>query len=154
MGPSDAPLVLLVIFPIFFVGMWLAITTFLGKASGWQKLEEIYADMKLDPLRRRFRMQSASLGGAFGMPVNYNSCLTIEACSSGLRFRLWRIFGLFRRPFMVPWRDIAVDEKKIFIFRMARLRFARWEGGQVTMRVGRWNRIAAEAPQGGLSLTS
>ena len=97
-------------------------------------------------------MQSASMGEFFGMPVNFNGCLTLDACPGGLRFRLWKIFGLFEQPFLVPWDDIFVSTKKVVFFTMARIRFARWEGGEVAMRVKQWNRIAAESPRGGLKL--
>ena len=152
MAETPVPLALLVAgFLASFAALWLGITYMLGRMSGWTVLQDVYPDHD-EAARERFRMQSASLGGAFGMPVNFNGCLTIDACASGVRFRLWRIFGMFQRPFLVPWGDISVDEKNLLFLKAARLRFARWPGGQVTMRKARWNRIAVQAPVTGLTL--
>lgn len=88
------------------------------------------------------------------MPVNYRSCLTIDACSSGLRIKVWAIFGLFQMPILVPWQDITVDSKEVLFFTMARIKFKRWDGGEMTFRIRSWNRIAAEATVAGLALNS
>jgi hypothetical protein len=96
-GQDAPPFVFVAAFPFFFIGLWLWITYFLSRMSGWRSLQAAYPNRD-DFVGRRFRMQSASVGGAFGMPVNYNRCLTIDANSSGLRFKVWAIFGLFQQP--------------------------------------------------------
>lgn len=151
-GSDELPVWLIALFPVFFIGLWLAICFLLGRMSGWTRLQELYPDRAEEPVLEKFVWQSASMGGAFGMPVNFNGCLTIEACAVGVRFRLWKIFGMFQRPFFVPWCDLAVAEKKLLFVRRARLLFVLWQGGEMLMPLRTWNRIARHASASGLEL--
>lgn len=143
------PAWLLALFPVFFVTLWCLACLSLGNLSGWNQLQDLYPDTG-EPTQVRLGGQSLSMGGLLGMPVNFNGCVTIELCAGGIRFRLWRIFGLFQRPFLVPWRDIAVDEARVFLMRRARLRLARWDGA-ITLRPRTYARLVEQAPGGRLS---
>ena len=55
--------------------------------------------------------------------VNYGNCLRFDVCKSGFRVKVWRKFGPFERPFLVPWDRIVVDERKILFLRYFRLSF-------------------------------
>jgi hypothetical protein len=140
-GLDPAVLALILVgFPIVFGGFWLGITTLLAHLSGWATLQSLYAD-RPEPALVRLKRQSASMGGLPLMPVNFNRCLTLEACAFGLRFRLWRMFGFFQQPFFVPWTDIKAEPGTMLIFKAARLRVARWPDGKVMMSRRCWNRL-------------
>ena len=116
----------LAIFPFLFVGMWLLITTALWWLSGWKTLQDRFPDKDETPLKR-LRFQSALLGkGSMWNPwgnVNFGNCLRLDICQSGLRIAIWRIFGLFARPIMVPWDRISVEPRRFLFFRRYRLSF-------------------------------
>lgn len=128
--------VFLSIFPFLFVGFWLLVSTVLGFMSGWFTLQARYPNRDDIPIRR-LRGQSASLGkGGFLNPwgaVSFNGVLTLDICATGLRVAVWKIFGLFQSPFLVPWSQISVEMRKVLFFRRYRLVFDGLEGYALTV---------------------
>jgi hypothetical protein len=129
-------------FPIFFVTLWLGVTTFLGLLSGWFDLASCYPDRTEEPLLR-LRGQSGSMGP---LAVGMNGILTLDACPSGLRVGIFRLFGPFQRDFFVPWSDIEVVRKDRFFWRVAELRFAQSSFGRLGIRDHVADRLARAAP--------
>lgn len=142
--------VFLFLFPLFFIGMWLLVTTMLGTMSGWTDLQDKFED-KFDqrPLKR-LRMRSGMLGsGSVWNPwgnVQYSNCLTLDACQSGLRISLWKVFGPFLRPIFVPWQQIEVTSTRILFFPCCRLELG--NSGRF-LTVGRWTMNALGKASGG-----
>jgi hypothetical protein len=138
----------LAVFPFAFIGLWLTATMALGYFSGWFSLQERYPDQDERPIDR-LRMRSGSLGrGSLWNPwgaVRFNHCLRFDVCKSGLRIAVWRIFGVFQRPFFVPWSEIRVEEKKFLFMRMYRLNFGRDGGSALTVWRKAFERIAASS---------
>ena len=134
------------IFPFFFIGMWLLVTTVLWFFSGWPTLSERFPDRLERPLQV-LRFQSARLGkGGPWNPwgaVSYGGCLRFDICAGGLRVRIWRIYGPFSKPFFVPWDKIAVEEKRFLFLRSYRLTFGSSELSALTIRRRAYTRIAA-----------
>ncbi|HEX4506192.1 MAG TPA: hypothetical protein VH722_10720 [Alphaproteobacteria bacterium] len=91
-------------FPLFFIALWLFVTTLLAVLTGWFSLMTRYPDRPETPLLK-LRWQS----GRMGMGVHMNGALTISACPSGLRVGMLRVFGVFCRDFFVPWEEVFVD---------------------------------------------
>lgn len=116
---------ILITFPILFIALWLGVVTLLASLGGWNRLQERYADRPDTPLLS-LRMQSGQLGS--GSPFNpfgnvsYNGCLRFDVCHTGLRVSVWKIFGPFQRPFLVPWSEISASEKSILFFTRISLR--------------------------------
>src|SRR4051812_2606582 len=133
MDQSDATF--LSFFPVFFIGLWLLVTTILGVLSGWFELQGRFPDPGERPLLK-LGMQS----GSMGLGVNFNGVLTLSACPTGLRVAVWRIFGPFERPFVVPWSQIEVEAVTRFFQPGARLRFA--GGGVLTINRDAWRRVS------------
>ena len=133
-------------FPFFFLGMWLTITTVLGYVSGWPSLEQRFPDREEQSIDR-MHMQSGSIGnGSLYNPwgnVNYNGCLTLDVCPSGLRVSVWRIFGPFSRPFFVPWQKISVEPVKFLFFQYYRLTFGNYDLPALTIKRSACERITA-----------
>src|SRR4051794_6773901 len=97
------------VFPFFFVGLWLFVTTVLGFLSGWFDLQRHYPKGD-EPALLTLRWRS----GSMGMGVSLSGILTLSACSSGLRIGIFRLFGLFQRPFFVPWDEIEAEQTTLF----------------------------------------
>jgi hypothetical protein len=105
------------LFPVVFIGMWFFVTTTLAKKSGWYALAKRYPD-RMEPAIRKLRFQSGWVGS-----VSMSGILRLEACSSGLRVGIWKIFGPFSRDFFVPWSDVHVERTRRFIWNVAKLNF-------------------------------
>jgi hypothetical protein len=104
-------------FPVFFIGMWLAVTIGLGSASGWYRLARRYPDRNEAAL-----LQLTGQSGMVGL-VGMRNILRVAVCPSGLRLGIMRIFGPFCRDFFVPWEEIAVTRKDRFFWKSATLQF-------------------------------
>lgn len=132
-----------VYFPIFFVSMWLLVTTLLGFMSGWFSLMSRYPDRNEAPLLR-LRGQSGSMGP---LSVNMSGILTLSACPSGLRVSMFRLFGVFSRSFFVPWDEISVRRKTRLFFRLAELQFGNPLTGKLSIASHVADRLARAASQ-------
>jgi hypothetical protein len=104
-----------ILFPFFFVGMWLLVTTSLARKAGWPDLSNRYPNRDEQPVRV-LRFQSGWMGG-----VSMSSILRLEACPSGLRVGILKMFGLFSRDFFVPWNEIRIQRKTRFIWNIVEL---------------------------------
>ena len=123
--------------PVLFILFWIAITALLGLFSGWFQLQAQFPRNGDRPLRRLW-MQSGRMGW-----VNLNGILTLEACPSGLRVKIWPLFGPFQRPFQVPWDQIDAEPVRFLFMASVRLRFGRPVAGQLTISPRAWERLQA-----------
>ena len=106
------------IFPAYFVALWLFATTLLGLLSGW------FALMKAFPDRQEVPALSLSYqSGSMGLGVHMRGILSLAVCASGLRIGIMRLFGPFSRNFFVPWSSLSVVRKRVFFMPAARLQF-------------------------------
>ena len=127
------------LFPFLFAGGWLAITAMLGLMSGWYNLQQWYADEAREEPLLRLRGQS----GVMGLGVALNNCLTLAACRSGLSIRIWRIFGPFQKPLLVPWSEITAEPTRTWFTPMVRLRLG--GEGRLKLAARSWSRLVAAA---------
>lgn len=140
---QDLPFPLWLIAPaflVFFIGLWLTVTTVLGWISGWFRLQAAYPD-SLEPPIERLRFQSGSMGRS--VPANFNGCLTLEVCAGGLRVAMIRVLGPFSQPFFVPWSAIAVRRRPVLLGDMIELAFGGEPIGRLTLRQATAEKIAA-----------
>jgi hypothetical protein len=126
-------------FPIFFVLMWLFVTTLLGFISGWYALMRRYPDNSERPLHT-FARQSGSMNS-----VGMRSVLNLSVCDSGLRVGIMRVFGIFSRNFFVPWHEITVSRRDRFLRKVAKLSFGAQASGDLTIPSDIADRIARAA---------
>jgi hypothetical protein len=124
---------------LFFVAVWLGVTTILALLSGWFRLMAAYPDQSIEPILR-LRGQSGSMGG-----VSMRGILTLSVCSTGLRVGIMRAFGLFCRDFLVPWDSIAVVRKKTLFGPAAELQFGKPVIGRLRVSTEAADRIARAA---------
>ena len=126
-------------FPLFFVVMWITITTLLGFLSGWFVLMRTYPDRAEAPLQS-FSRQSGSMN-----LVGMRSVLNLSPCPSGLRLGIMRLFGPFCRDFLVPWDEISIVRKDRFFMKVAQISFGRPAIGKLTIPADGADRLARAA---------
>ena len=124
---------------LFFVALWLLITTVLGGLSGWSALARRFPDRTEAP-RFELRGQSA----AMGMGVQLRGILTFSACPSGLRVAIARVFAPFSKPFLVPWSEIEARPRGGMFVDMMRLGLGRPEAGAMTVTARTWQRLSSD----------
>lgn len=95
---------IVVVFPVFFVALWVGITRLLAGVSGWTTLARAYAGRVASPTARA-QMASGTMGR---LPVRYRSVLTVEVGDEGVGLSLPRIFAGGAPPLLIPW-DHVVD---------------------------------------------
>ena len=98
-------------FPLFFLALWLAITTLLTLLSGWYGLMRRYPDAPAASPVGGLRLQSGSMRG-----VGMRNLLDLTVCEQGLRVAMLRVFSPFGRPFFVPWNDIVVSRRRSVVW--------------------------------------
>jgi hypothetical protein len=86
-------------FVVFLVG-WFAVSYFLGKESGWQKLAEDYAESGGGP-SREFSTVSGYVGS-----VPYQGSLRVSAHPLGLALRVFFLFRFGSTNLNIPWTAI------------------------------------------------
>ena len=100
MSNNAPPTFLLILFPFFFVGMWLFICTLLTEFSGWSRLARSYPGGPR-PEGRRIR------GAVMGMgAVGENGVTIMIPTAEGLYLYSSPLFRFRRPPVLVPWCDI------------------------------------------------
>ncbi len=131
-------------FPFFFVGLWLFVTTLLGILSGWWRLQARYPRGQERPILT-LRQRS----GTMGLGVSMSGILTLVASPSGLQIAIWRVFGPFQRPFLVPWNEVKAEPVQRFFQPMAKLSFGEPTVGKLTVDAASWARLFASAKAAG-----
>jgi hypothetical protein len=129
-----------VFFPLFFVVLWLTVTTLLALLSGWFSLMEKFPDHSIEAILR-LRGQSGTMGRGVGM----QGILVLSVCPTGLRVGIMRIFGPFCRDFFVPWESIAIVRRTILFRRVAKLQFGKPVVGTLSIPAHAADRMARAA---------
>jgi hypothetical protein len=128
-------------FPVFFLGMWLAVTILLGFLSRWYVLARRYPDRNEAAL-----LQLNGQSGTVGI-VGMRNILRIAVCPSGLRLGIMKIFGPFSRDFFVPWEEIAVTRKDRFFWKSATLHFGNPIQGSLSIASHLADKLAQASPR-------
>jgi len=131
-----------VFFPLFFVALWLMVSTILALLSGWFGLMAKYPDQTVEPILR-IRAQS----GTMRLGVHMRGILTLSVCPSGLRVGMMRVFGPFCRDFFVPWQSIAVIRKTILFWPVAKLQFGNPVVGTLSISAHLADKLARAAAE-------
>jgi len=136
---------LVVLFPVFFAGLWLGITTLLSSLSGWPALMKAFPDRD-EPALLRLSGQS----GQMGPGVNMQGVLTLSVCPSGLRLGMSRFLAPFAHDVLVPWNQISANRKQVLFGQVVRLQFGQAAHLTITQALadklavaagGRWPKV-------------
>jgi hypothetical protein len=128
------------LFPVFFVLVWLAITSALGFLSGWYSLAKKFPNRQEKPL-----LQLKWQSGVMGKGASMRGLLNLSVCESGLRVGIVRLFGLFCRDFFVPWNELRVSRKEWHFFKAAELEFGNPPVGTLSIAAHIADRLAGSA---------
>lgn len=104
-------LLVIVLFLLFFVGLWCAICCILSLSSGWYALSKTYSRRTTTPTPgQTFGMSSMSVRSAsslFGaLPARYNNCLSITVGQQGIDISMFPLWRLLHPPLLIPWNAI------------------------------------------------
>lgn len=130
------PLIVVVAIVLFSL-MWIAITSLLGRISGWRGLERIFPDHAEPPVET-LRFQTARMG-----VVNFNNCMRFEICATGLRIAVFRLLGPFLKPLFVPWGQINAERANSPFMKLVTLNLGSQSEGTMIIREKTFDRIAA-----------
>lgn len=108
---SEIPGALVLLFPVFFVGLWCLICLLISRIGGWSRLAEKFATTEVPP-GTVLEGQSVKLSGL----TNYNRCLTIIIAKEGLYMKVWPIFGIGHKPILIPWNEIRNGKPGRFLW--------------------------------------
>jgi hypothetical protein len=113
-----------IIFPLYFLTLWIGISYLIAKMGGWRALAA------------RFRTSGefsgatwSFQGAAMRLGTRYNGCLTVGANNQGLFIRPFVFFRAWHPPLFVPWTEITVVPQQ------------RWYGNMVNYTLGRGEKI-------------
>ena len=114
-----------VVFPIYFVLLWLAITALISYTGGWRTLSKTFRAR--GPFKGpTWHFQSGRMRGLSG----YNNCLTVGASSDGFYLGVMFFLRFMHPPLFIPWSEVSIRTKRIWIF-----------GERVTLTLGRESAI-------------
>ncbi|MFZ0308816.1 MAG: hypothetical protein WCC89_20005 [Candidatus Sulfotelmatobacter sp.] len=105
------PSVFAVIFPIYFLSLWLLVGATISFIGGWFSLAKVYRSQAAFT-GAKWRMQSAQMRWLAG----YNHVLTIGASPQGLYLASMFLFRFMHPPLLVPWSEIKVQRRKGWVF--------------------------------------
>jgi hypothetical protein len=105
------PAAVAVIFPIYFLLLWLLVSTSISFVGGWHSLAEVYRT-PVEFNGQKWGMQS----GQMRWLANYNNILTIGASPQGLYLASVFLFRFAHPPLLVPWSEIKLQRKKGWVF--------------------------------------
>src|SRR6185437_8014737 len=100
-----------IVFPIFFVSMWILTGYLVALTSGWRQLATRFR-IQTPFTGRKWHMQSASMR----LFSNYNGVLTIGADETGLFMVPMILFRIGHSPLFIPWNEISVTGMKQVLF--------------------------------------
>lgn len=140
MTETYLPLLFLLI-PLGPVALWLIVTTVIGLASGWFRLQRAYPALS-DQAGATLPRQSAEMG--FG--VAFSRVLTLTAGPAGIGISVSRLLGPFLRPVTVPWPAITAERRHMFMAQGVRLTFGQPEVGTLTIHARSWDQLTLLSP--------
>ncbi len=107
MEPSQPPaylwLFIVVVFPVFFIGMWTFVCFIISMVSGWRGMAERY--------RCPEGLQGTALSSGWFVMVgvaSYRNVLRFEATPQGLIARVSRLFPL-HPALLLPWSALRLQ---------------------------------------------
>jgi hypothetical protein len=98
-------LLIVIVFPVFFVSIWCSVVWLLSHLGGWARLASFY---------RAFKPFTGQMwtwrGGRLGF-VNYRGVLTVGADPAGLYLAVMSLFRVGHAPLWIPWSEIEAVER-------------------------------------------
>ena len=98
-------------FALYFIGLWLLISTLISLIGGWFALSKFYR------MRTPFSGQKVSgQSGQMRWLTNYSRILTLGANQRGLYLASMFLFRFMQPPLLIPWEEVKVRRSKGWFF--------------------------------------
>jgi hypothetical protein len=108
---NQHPSVFALIFPIYFLFLWLLVGAVVSFVGGWFSLAKVYrTEVAFDGTKWRMR------SGQMRWLANYNNVLTIGVNQQGLYLASMFLLRFMHPPLLVPWSEIKVRRSKGWVF--------------------------------------
>jgi hypothetical protein len=104
-------LFILIVFPIFFTGLWVCITLLMSWIGGWGKVGKRYSATGMPPEGRALK----HVTGMFGM-TRYKNVLTVITSDDGLYIENRKVYRPGHPPLFIPYTDIHQARKQTLFF--------------------------------------
>jgi hypothetical protein len=114
------PLILPLLFPVYFVFLWFIAGASVSFTGGWSTLAKTYRT-EIPFTGQKWSMQS----GQMNRWMNYNNVLTIGISHEGLYLATMILFRFRHPPLLVPWSDIKVSRSPGWFFKYVTLTMGR-----------------------------
>jgi hypothetical protein len=131
-----------IIFPTFFVSLWLVVLLLLSYTSGWRALVQRYR-LEMPFEGEILRWQSGEMRW-----TSFNHCLKIGANVTGLYLGVMPPFHFFTPPLLIPWNEISLSRQKKFLFQGMRFELGRDVKISLWIRLNLADRLQAATPVG------
>jgi hypothetical protein len=130
------------VFPLYFVSLWLLVSTIISYVGGWTALAT------------RFRLETPFTGqqwsgnrGRMRWNTGYSRCLTIGCSSEGLYLALMPLFRFRHPPLLIPWSEVSVSRRKFLFFTSVRFGLGRELDIPLWIRAKTADRVKSAAGQ-------
>ena len=119
--------------------MWLLITTGLGFFAGWFELQGRFAANSTERPLLTLKRQS----GSMGLGVSLGGILTLKAYRDGLGISIWRVFGPFQKPLLIPWDEIEAHAGRNLLIPRTKLFLGKPHFGTLQISARSWAKLVA-----------
>lgn len=96
-------LAIVIVFPIFFGGIWSGVCYLIGAVGGWQNLASKYEAPKDTVVDQKFTDEY----GKFGVS-RYKFTLTVGFSKEGIFFANNLFFRISHPPMLIPWNAVRI----------------------------------------------
>jgi hypothetical protein len=110
MEKTPPPWYFFALFPLYFVGLWCAISLLISRIGGWRRLAQHFP-ARSQPSGKRYSMLRAKVGWA-----SYKNCLTVYSSPEGFFISVWALFRLGHPPLFIPRAEIHNPTARRFLW--------------------------------------
>jgi hypothetical protein len=105
---------LLVLYPLFFVAIWMGACVAVAMLAGWPALAQRFRATG-SPAGQMYFFVSGAMRTGF-LPLGYQKCLTITVGEAGIRIRMLFLFRVLHAPLLIPWSAIDLVTRQTGAF--------------------------------------
>ncbi len=125
-----------VLFPVVFIGFWMAVCWLLAQVSGWAGLARRYET------DRPQGASAESVSGRLGL-TSYNGVLHVDGADDGLLLAVSSLFRAGHPPLHIPWTELEELGASFHLFyAMVRVRLGA-DGPVLVLPRDTWERAGA-----------
>ena len=114
------PSALWIIFPCYFLTLWLFVSAAASYVGGWTILAKRFRFTASFP-GEKWHLQS----GQMRWMAAYGNCLTLGCNHQGMYLATFPLFRFRHPPLLIPWDEIRISRTQILFFRFVRLELGR-----------------------------